>query len=80
VIFLLLLLIRLLPASWWQLDSVLKERAQYANYYRSQVPVACPNDGFPLKEGPPDQPAVLYCPAGDWQYPRDYDPIVHSGM
>lgn len=66
--------------SWWQLDSVLKERADYAQYYRSQAPVACPNDGTPLLEGPPQAAAVLYCPNGDWEYPRDYDPIVHSGM
>ena len=66
--------------SWWQLDNVLKERAEYAIYYRSQPPVACPNDGVPLLEGPPQAAAVLYCPMGDWQYPRDYDPDIHSGM
>lgn len=66
--------------SWWQLDSILKERAQYADYYRAQTPVACPNDGTPLKGGPPQEPAVLYCPHDGWTYPRDYDPITHSGM
>lgn len=66
--------------SWWQLDNVLKERAQYADYYRSQVPVACPVDGTPLLDGPPGEPAVKYCPMGNFEYPRDYDPIVHSGM
>lgn len=66
--------------SWWQLDSVLKERAEYANYYRSQPPVACPNDGTPLQEGPPQQPAIRYCPFDGWTYPRDYDQDIHSGM
>lgn len=66
--------------SWWQLHSVLRERSEYAVYYRSQVPVACPNDGVPLLQGPPDDPAVLYCPHDGWTYPRDYNPDIHSGM
>ena len=67
--------------SWWQLDSVLKERAEYANYYRSQIPVACPNDGQPLATAPPRDPRVShYCPFDGWAYPRDYDPDIHSGM
>jgi len=66
--------------SWWQLDSTLKEQAEYASYYRSMPPVACPHDGEPLRLGPPQNPAVLFCPWGDFQYPRDWDPDVHSGM
>lgn len=66
--------------SWWQLDSVLKERAEYASYYRAQLPTACPNDGEPLREGPPQTPGVLFCRFDGWTYPRDYDPDIHSGM
>jgi hypothetical protein len=67
--------------SWWQLDSVLKERAEYARFYRSQPPVACPNDGEPLLPAPGGQSGVtLYCRFDGWQYPRDYDPDIHSGM
>lgn len=66
--------------SWWGLDSILKERAEYATYYRSAPPVACPNDGEPLLEGPPQEPAMRYCRFDGWQYPRDFDPNVHSGM
>lgn len=66
--------------SWWQLDSTLKERGEYAAFYRSAVPVACPNDGEPLIPGPPQEPAILYCRFDGWQYPRDYDPDIHSGM
>lgn len=66
--------------SWWQLDSILKERAEYANYYRAQVPVACPNDGEPLRIGPSQEESVLFCPFDGWTYPRDYDPSIHSGM
>lgn len=67
--------------SWWQLDSVLKQRAEYAQYYRSQQPMACPNDGQPMVPAPPRDPRIqLYCPFDGWAYPRDYDPDIHSGM
>lgn len=66
--------------SWWQLDSILKEQAEYATYYRSQVPVACPHDGQPLEPGPTEGESVLFCRFDGWQYPRDYDPNIHSGM
>lgn len=66
--------------SWWQLDSILKEQAAYENYYRSIPPVACPHDGTPLVNGPPQAPSLLYCPNGDFQYPRDYDQDSMAGM
>jgi len=67
--------------SWWQLDEVLKLRAEYANYYRSVPPVSCPNDGQPLTNAPPRDPRVqLYCRFDGWAYPRDFDPDIHSGM
>lgn len=66
--------------SWWQLDSILKDQAAYADYYRSQPPVACPFDGEPLKSGPPSQPGHLYCPNGDFRYPRDWNADTMSGM
>jgi hypothetical protein len=68
--------------SWWQLDNVLKERAEYAQYYRSRPPVACPNDGTPLVPPPNTDSgagAELYCPHDGWQYPRDFDPDTMSG-
>ena len=66
--------------SWWQLDDVLKLQAEEANFYRQQPPMACPNDGEPLRPGPAQEPAILYCPYDGWQFPRDYDPSIHSGM
>lgn len=66
--------------SWWQLDSVIKEAAQYQAYYRSIEPVACPNDGTPLTNGPPEAEAMKYCPFCFWQYPRDYDVESMAGM
>lgn len=64
----------------WDLYSTLALAAQYEDYYKAQPPVACPNDGEPLRQGPPEQPGVLFCPFDGFQYPRDWDPEVHSGM
>lgn len=64
----------------WDLYSTLAQQAEYINYYRTQVPVACPNDGTPLKLGPPNSPGVWYCPNGDFRYPEDWDADSMSGM
>jgi hypothetical protein len=69
--------------SWFQLDNTLKEQAGYATYFRTLEPVACPNDGEPLISAPGTDSAggiLLYCRFDGWQYPRDYDPAIHSGM
>jgi hypothetical protein len=66
--------------SWYQLYSVLQEQSQYVSYYKSIEPVACPNDGEPLTNGPPQEPAQKFCHFCGWQYPRDYDVNVHAGM
>lgn len=65
---------------WWALDSVLKEAAAYETYYRSQPPVACPRDGQPLTNGPPQASAVLFCRFCGWEYPQDYDADTMSGI
>lgn len=64
----------------WDLYSTLALAAEYEDFYRSAPPVACPNDGEPLRIGPPEESGVLFCPYDGWQYPRDWDPTVHSGM
>lgn len=64
----------------WDLYSTLREQAQYQEYYKTIPPVACPNDGTPLTQGPTSQPGVLFCPFDFWQYPRDYDADTMSGM
>lgn len=64
----------------WDLYSTLIQQSEYELYYKSQPPVACPVDGQPLRLGPPNQPGVWYCPQDGWQYPRDWDPELHSGM
>lgn len=67
-----------MPVTGWDLYSTLTEQAQYAEYYKSQPPVACPHDGTPLTQG--NTEGVLHCPMGDFLYPRDYDPDTMSGM
>jgi len=66
--------------SWYQLDSVLKERAAYVNFYKTRPLVACPNDGEPLRIVPGSEPGLLYCPFDGFQYPRDYVESEHQGM
>jgi hypothetical protein len=63
--------------SFEQLLSILKNNADEQQYWASQPPTACPNDGTPLKAGPPSQPGILFCPHDGWQYPRDWqeDPV-----
>lgn len=64
----------------WDLLATMQEQAQYADYYKSQPPVACPNDGTPLLNGPPGDSAILFCPFDFWQWPRDYNSETMSGM
>jgi hypothetical protein len=64
----------------WDLYSTLQVQAEYAGFYRSIPPMACPFDGTPLLLGPPQEPATLYCPFGNYYYPRDYDPERDQGM
>lgn len=64
----------------WDLYSTLAEQSQYATYYKSIPPVACPFDGEPLRQGPAAEMGILFCPWGDFQYPRDWDPESMSGM
>jgi len=66
--------------SWRQLHSTIIEQAALVDYYKSQQPVACPNDSTPLKQGPPSQPVILYCPHGDFQYPDDWDAETMPGV
>ena len=64
----------------WDLYSTLALQAHYLDYYKTIPPVACPHDGEPLRLGPSTTPGIWYCPWGDFQYPRDWDPEAHSGM
>lgn len=41
-------------------------------YWATTPPSACPVCGEPLLSGPPDSDRILYCPWGDYSYPRDH--------
>jgi hypothetical protein len=55
--------------SWYQLLDIYKQDQAWRQWYANQPPVACPNDGTPLEEGPGGE---LFCRHDGWQYPRDY--------
>jgi hypothetical protein len=55
-----------------QLLSIHRQQQAYDRYYASQPPVACPHDGTPLRNCPPGATDTLYCPDGDFYYPRDW--------
>ena len=62
--------------SWWGLDNVLKESREEFDAFVSRPPLACPDDGEPLKPAPATVSASgieLYCTYCGWQYPRDYE-------
>lgn len=61
--------------SWWQLLDIYKFADQEFDWYASNPPFACPNDGEPLRQAPTadsGSDCQLYCPVDGWQYPRDY--------
>jgi hypothetical protein len=68
--------------SWWGLDSALKHNREEFEAYVSMPPMACPNDGEPLRNAPAAMSASgveLYCPYDGWRYPQDYTPPIRPG-
>ena len=55
-------------SGWWGLLAIGREAAQEDRMERERIPIACPSDGEPLRQGPG---GVLYCTFDGWQYPRD---------
>lgn len=45
--------------SWYQLQGISQERQYWLDYWKSRGPIACPNDGEPLKLDPQGR---LHCP------------------
>jgi hypothetical protein len=54
--------------SWYGLLDIVKEARQLAEEEQSARPVACPNDGEPLRTGPRGE---LWCPYDGWRYEDD---------
>jgi len=49
---------------WQQLISILRDSAEEARADAQATPVACPNDGEPLRTGPDGR---LFCPYDGWR-------------
>lgn len=64
----------------WDLWSTLIQQSAYIEHYSSIQPMACPNDGEPLRVSPNGKHSQLFCPFDGWRYPQDWDSEIHSGM
>lgn len=64
----------------WDLYATLQQQAEYVEFYKTAPPTACPNDGTPLKQGPPSAGDTLFCPFDFWRYPDDWDSTTMSGL
>ncbi len=51
--------------AWEQLVDILREAADERRDEHARRPVACPNDGEPLRDGPNGE---LFCPFDGWKY------------
>ncbi|MEU1445505.1 hypothetical protein [Streptomyces mirabilis] len=51
--------------SWYELLNISRDAAERYRAYEQADPIACPNDGEPLREGPDGQ--GLYCPFDGWR-------------
>lgn len=50
--------------SWWGLESTLDAARAVIAYWERRPPVACPNDGEPLRRSPD---GILFCPFDNWR-------------
>jgi Domain of unknown function (DUF4082) len=53
---------------WYGLLSILHEAKEQRREIEERPPMACPNDGEPLLQGPR---GLLYCPFDGWRWPDD---------
>lgn len=53
--------------SWQQLLDIKRRNEEEVADEQTRSPVACPNDGTPLQDGPNGE---LFCPFDGWRYDR----------
>lgn len=53
--------------AWEQFGSIVAEAIGYVEQEKTEPPTACPFDGEPLDEAPD---GGLFCPLGNYEYPR----------
>lgn len=69
----------MVTGSWWGLVSAFRQSRQEFESFSSRPPVACPDDGEPLANGPATNAGSgveLYCRFSGWSYPRDHRPSM----
>lgn len=54
---------------WYGLLSIIKEAKEEKREIEERPPMACPNDGEPLLQGPR---GTLYCRFDGWRWPDDW--------
>lgn len=52
--------------------AIIRQNRDEQRFWADQPPTACPNDGTVLQPCPPSSGNSLYCPMGDYMYPRDW--------
>jgi hypothetical protein len=57
--------------SWEQLLAIRQYDRELRAEELSRPPLACPNDGTPLRTSPPGAGSELWCPHDGWRYPQD---------
>jgi hypothetical protein len=56
--------------SWEQLRSIVQQDRAEREFWDSQPPQACPHDGTPLQQAPPNEAGVeLHCPHDGFTWP-----------
>lgn len=50
--------------SWWELETMLETTRTQMRWWNTRQPVACPNDGEPLRRS---VDGILYCPFDNWR-------------
>jgi Domain of unknown function (DUF4082) len=55
---------QLTGGSWWELESILAGGRAVERWWQTVQPLACPNDGEPLKRS---VDGILYCPYDNWR-------------
>lgn len=63
----------LTAGSWWGLESTLDASRSLIQWWNTRQPVACPNDGEPLRRS---VDGILYCPFDNW---RPYGQNIRRG-
>jgi len=60
--------------AWTSIYAIAREANEYKKFYESHTPLACPNDGEPLSQGPN---GVRFCKFDGWRWNGTWDGDSH---